>query len=86
MPKRVDPRYWVLNDDGSYTRRQAVEEYEARLARASGEVEEAEKEEIEATDAASDLAEELGVDLASVEGTGKDGKITVGDVRAASDA
>lgn len=69
---RVDPQHWLLNDDGSYTRR-------AHVAQRAAE------SEFEATDAAADLAEELGVDLADVEGTGKDGKITVGDVRAASD-
>jgi hypothetical protein len=38
-------------------------------------------EEIKATDAARRKAEELGVDLATVQGTGNDGQITVGDVR-----
>ena len=37
--------------------------------------------EIKATDAARREAEELGVDLATVEGTGADGQITVDDVR-----
>lgn len=37
---------------------------------------------IKATDAARKLAEENDIDLASVEGTGADGGITVGDVRA----
>jgi hypothetical protein len=37
--------------------------------------------EIKATDAARRKAQELGVDLAAVEGTGADGQITVGDVR-----
>jgi polyhydroxyalkanoic acid synthase PhaR subunit len=36
---------------------------------------------VEASDAARRKAEELGVDLAEVEGTGTDGKITVEDVR-----
>jgi pyruvate/2-oxoglutarate dehydrogenase complex dihydrolipoamide acyltransferase (E2) component len=36
----------------------------------------------EATGAAEELAAELGVDLATVTGTGKDGKITVADVKA----
>lgn len=39
-----------------------------------------------ATDAAVELADELGVDITAVEGTGKGGKITVADVRAASEA
>jgi large subunit ribosomal protein L20 len=37
-------------------------------------------EEIEATDAAARKAQELEVDLSSVEGTGQGGRITVGDV------
>ena len=37
--------------------------------------------EVEATDAALRKARELGVDLATVEGTGTDGRITVDDVR-----
>jgi pyruvate/2-oxoglutarate dehydrogenase complex dihydrolipoamide acyltransferase (E2) component len=37
-----------------------------------------------ATDAARKAAEELGVDLDQVEGTGAEGRITVRDVRKAS--
>lgn len=37
---------------------------------------------IDATEAAVALAEENGVDLGAITGTGKDGRITVGDVRA----
>jgi hypothetical protein len=36
---------------------------------------------IEATKKALELAEELGVDLSQIDGTGKDGKITIADVR-----
>jgi large subunit ribosomal protein L20 len=42
------------------------------------------EDEIEATDAASRKAEELNVDLSSVEGTGQGGRITVGDVEKAA--
>ncbi|HWS80512.1 MAG TPA: 50S ribosomal protein L20 [Rubrobacter sp.] len=42
------------------------------------------EDEIEATDAASRKAEELNVDLSSVEGTGQGGRITVGDVAKAA--
>jgi hypothetical protein len=42
--------------------------------------------EIKATDAARRKAEELGVDLATVEGTGNSGEITVGDVRRKGDS
>lgn len=40
----------------------------------------------DATDAAAKKAEELGVHLADVEGTGKDGRVTVNDVEAAAAA
>ena len=43
-------------------------------------------EDIETTGAAAELAAELGVDLSSVEGTGKDGRITKADVEAAAKA
>jgi pyruvate/2-oxoglutarate dehydrogenase complex dihydrolipoamide acyltransferase (E2) component len=41
-------------------------------------------EDIETTGAAAELAQELGVDLSTVEGTGKDGRITKADVEAAA--
>ena len=41
-------------------------------------------EEVEATDAAARKAQELEVDLSSVEGTGQGGRITVGDVEKAA--
>jgi len=41
----------------------------------------ADNADVKATDAARRKAEELGVDLAEVEGTGTDGQMTVGDVR-----
>lgn len=41
-------------------------------------------ETIDATDAAWAKAQELGVDLTKVKGTGKDGRITVDDVEAAA--
>lgn len=42
-----------------------------------------EEPEVEATPAAEKLADEAGVDLTQVEGTGKDGKVTKPDVEAA---
>ena len=48
------------------------------------EVVETSEDEIEATDAARRKAEELNVDLSSVEGTGQGGRITVGDVEKAA--
>lgn len=51
-------------------------------------VEEVAEEEgkIHATEAAERKAKELGVDLATVEGTGQNGRITVGDVQKAARA
>lgn len=40
-------------------------------------------EEVDITDAARELAEEHGIDLAAIEGTGKDGRILKGDVEKA---
>lgn len=40
---------------------------------------------VDATDAARDLAKTEGVDLSSVKGSGADGRITIDDVRAAAD-
>ncbi|CAA9506537.1 MAG: hypothetical protein AVDCRST_MAG12-2987 [uncultured Rubrobacteraceae bacterium] len=51
-------------------------------------VEEAAEEEgkVHATDAAERKAEELGVDLSTIEGTGREGRVTAGDVdKAAKD-
>ena len=42
-------------------------------------------DEVDATPAAEAKAEELGVDLASVEGSGADGRVTVADVEDAAD-
>lgn len=39
-----------------------------------------------ATDAARKLADELGLDITEVDGTGKDGKVTKDDVEAAAEA
>ncbi len=44
----------------------------------------ASEDDLEATDAASRKAEELNVNLSSVEGTGRGGRITVGDVEKAA--
>ncbi len=43
------------------------------------------EQELNITDAAADLAKELGVDTASLKGSGEGGRITVGDVRKASE-
>ena len=66
-----------VSSAGSTTEAPAVQVEEAEEVEAS-------KEDIEATDAASRKAEELNVDLSSVEGTGQGGRITVGDVEKAA--
>lgn len=40
-------------------------------------------DEVTTTKAAQDKADELGVDITTVKGTGKDGRITVSDIEAA---
>lgn len=73
MPGK-DLNRWQQNNDGTWSRR--LTEY------TSTDVEEG----IKATASAIELAEQLGVDLASIEGSGKDGKITKPDVEAAAAA
>jgi len=53
---------------------------------AEGEAEEAAAEEVDITDAARELAEEHGIDVAAVEGTGKGGRVLKSDVQEAVDA
>ena len=43
-------------------------------------------EKYQATEAAVRIADELGVDLAQIEGTGSEGRITVKDIRQAQEA
>lgn len=89
---------WILKDTGDVVLSnsdeglQAIADRERNLKLAEeqrAQVSAAEpkpEEEPDATSAAERKAEELGVDLASVEGTGKDGRVTAGDVeRAAED-
>lgn len=66
----------VLDEGGNVLEREAVEDV--------GEQTEVESSEAEATDAARRKAEELGVDLSTVEGTGAGGRILVGDVQRAA--
>jgi len=78
MGRRYDDRRWVQNPDGSFS----------RIADATVVEEKPESyyEDISTTGAAADLADELGVDLSTVEGTGKGGRITKADVEAAANA
>lgn len=62
-----DLNRWEQNEDGTWSRR--LSEYT--------------EEGVNATATAIALSEALGVDLAKVTGTGKDGKITKADVEAA---
>lgn len=65
-----DLNRWQQNEDGTWSRR--LSEYT--------------EEGVNATASAIVLAEELGVNLHTVTGTGKDGKITKPDVEAAAAA
>ena len=77
MGRRYDDRRWIQNPDGSFSRI-------ADANVATVEKSESYYEDISTTGAAAQLAEELGVDLSRVEGTGKNGKITKADVEAAA--
>lgn len=76
MPVKDESR-WTENEDGSWSRiiPNAAEISEAELLGVAP---------INATTGALAAAEKLGVDLATVSGTGKDGKITKADVEAAA--
>lgn len=72
---------WVENEDGSRTRvatpgETLVDKVVAVLKETPG------LEAVKATAAATELATEHGIDLTQVEGTGKGGQITKGDVEA----
>ena len=88
MPGK-DTTVWKQNDDGSWTRNRGDAE-ETTYYDPTGAVEvvtegpEADEDQIDATDGAVAAADELGVDLASVVGTGADGRITKADVEAAA--
>ena len=77
MTRRYDDRRWIQNPDGSFSRI-------ADASVATVEKSETYYEDISTTGAAAQLAEELGVDLSTVQGTGKNGKITKADVEAAA--
>lgn len=74
MPATPDPDRWMQLGNGSYVRRSepSSDDFDFDFFDATN---------INATDAAVALAQELEVDLSELEGSGKDGKITVADVR-----
>ena len=76
MPNRWDMDRWIQNEDGSYTRqiRGVGHPNSPVVAEDDGEV--------KITEAAQELADELGVDVSTIEGSGVDGRITKGDVEA----
>jgi len=79
MGRRYDDRRWTQNPDGSFSRIAQPAPQWAEPAKSDTYY-----EDITTTGAAAKLAEELGVDLSTVEGTGKNGKITKADVEAAA--
>ena len=89
MPAK-DTTVWKQNDDGSWTRRRGENEettyYDptASVAVTDNVDGEIATDGIDATDGAVAAAEELGVDLATVTGTGAEGRITKADVEAAA--
>ena len=71
---------WTQYGDGSY----AVLSFEDPPFVAAEPIPQAEDAEVSATKEAEELAAELGVDLSQVQGSGKNGRITKGDVQAAA--
>ncbi len=65
---------------------QYTEHSEGPSTRRAGEPSQNYYEDLETTGAAAQLANELGVDLSTVEGTGKGGRITKADVEKAASA
>jgi pyruvate/2-oxoglutarate dehydrogenase complex dihydrolipoamide acyltransferase (E2) component len=94
MPGKDETRWQSVEgdhaDDVTYGRVLAapgtVATDEARTAEEISATAEAAVEGINATDGAIEAANELGVDLATVTGTGADGRITKADVEAAANA
>jgi len=81
MPRTYDDRRWTLNPDGSFSRKITVEETPAEEPKS-----ERYYEDISTTGAAAERAAELDIDLSTVTGTGKNGRITKADVEAAAEA
>ena len=79
MTERWNSNRWVKNEDGTYSKRYLQLD-------ANGVPVEQHPEEVKITSAAADLAEELGVNVEEIEGSGSEGRITKGDVEAAAEA
>jgi pyruvate dehydrogenase E2 component (dihydrolipoamide acetyltransferase) len=85
-----DPARWKHLGNGVYVRNLEVAESDAPLPAVSAakaaqqltDLVQGDEEEVNATPAAIEAAEELGVDLTEIEGSGKKGKVTKADVEA----
>ena len=77
VERSTDPEQPILQPPPEAPAEESQQAEEAEDAQPS-------EDEIEATEAAARKAQELEVDLASVEGTGQGGRITVGDVEKAA--
>lgn len=71
MPVAHDETRWMQNDDGTWVRRVGGVEQTAPA---------------NATQGALEAADELGVDISAVEGSGAEGRITKADVEKAANA
>ena len=83
MTRRYDDRRWIQNPDGSFSRRERPGVAVSEPTEVDGQ-DETYYEDLATTGAAAELASELGVDLSTVKGTGKNGRITKADVEAAA--
>ena len=70
MPQATKSDRWTMNQDGSWTR--SIDGLPGEVAG------------VTATATAKEAADQLGIDLSTVEGTGKDGRITKQDVEQAA--
>lgn len=83
MPGKDEDR-WQQNEDGSWSRKPLEGSVTETVSYQKPAAAEPADDSPNATTGAIEAADELGVDLANVEGTGKDGKITKADVEAAA--
>jgi pyruvate/2-oxoglutarate dehydrogenase complex dihydrolipoamide acyltransferase (E2) component len=82
MPNRVDMDRWIQNEDGSYTRQiRGTGHPNSSLGSDNGDY----GDDVKITKAAQERADELGLDVSTIQGSGVDGRITIGDVEAAAE-
>ena len=79
----VAQKQLTFHDVATLTSRFGLDEDLARKAKGEKGLFGSEQSEVNATEAAAELADEAGLDLSSIDGSGKNGKVTKPDVEAA---